>query len=119
MLAAQPEPVTFWEAVPDALLHRIMAALGCGVALARLRRVSRRCRRLADSDDLWRELCIARWNVSPASTPPTTWADVYAWNMQAFYALIMRQTADALRSALQRTAGVPIRLPGLGIPAFA
>ena len=63
--------------MPDELLHRIAAYLGDGVALARLRRVSKRCRRIADSEDLWRNLCICRWNVAPDRDPPTTWAEVY------------------------------------------
>lgn len=72
-----PEPLTFWEQVPDELLHRIAMRLDDGVALTRLRRVSKRCRRIADSDDLWRELCVSKFNVAPDSQPPSSWAEVY------------------------------------------
>jgi hypothetical protein len=78
-LEQEPERRPFWEIVPDELLHRIASKLDDGTALARLRRVSTRCRRIVDGgEDLWRDLCVARFNVSPHADPPS-WAEVYRW----------------------------------------
>ena len=41
------------------------------------------------------------------------------FNMQVFYSLLMRQTADAMQMTMQHTAGVPLRIPGLTSFAFA
>lgn len=112
-----PEPLTFWEAVPDHLLHKIASSLKDGMALARLRRVSKRCRLIADSEDIWRDLCVMRFNVAPDSQPPSSWQEVYRFNHTMLYTLFIQQTADACMVRLQRAAGVPIRLPGL--PGYA
>jgi hypothetical protein len=113
-----PEPLGFMDACDDALLHRIASHVD-GLTLARVRRVSRRLRRVADSDDLWRRLCVERFNVAPDSRPPTTWADVYKFNMEVFYSLLLASSAadavGASRSAVLHSAAAGrLRLPGYG-----
>jgi hypothetical protein len=109
-----PEPLTFWELVPDELLHRIAAHLRDGAALARLRRVSRRCCRIASSDDLWRDLCIDRFNCAADTPHPVPWAQVYAWNVELFRRLVHQSVEEAVRAALQRATRAPVQLPGYG-----
>jgi hypothetical protein len=81
------------EACDDALLYRVMSHVDCGLSLARLRRVSKRFRRIADSEELWRRLCVERFNVAPDSKPPATWADVYRWEQQPQGSLVPYQGA--------------------------
>lgn len=121
---AQPEPRAFWEQVPDEVLHRIALFLDDGACLARLRRVNRRCRALVDdkAEDVWRSLCVRRFNADPTMTPePSSWAAVYAFNARALYDLFVQQTADAVRAAMARALGnsvaARIRLPGLNFAA--
>ncbi|KAI8467924.1 MAG: hypothetical protein J3K34DRAFT_460113 [Monoraphidium minutum] len=119
-VGAVPEPRSFWEAAPDELLHHIAGRLGDGAALARLRRVSKRCRRVVDAgEDLWRDLCVARFNASPHTAPPSSWRELYSFNHTLLYELFKKQLAEAMLARLRRAAGAPIRLRGIGGIAFA
>jgi hypothetical protein len=30
-------------------------------------------------EDLWRDLCVLKYNVAPDSHPPSSWREVYRW----------------------------------------
>lgn len=128
MLAVPPEPrAPFMELCPDEVLHRVAAFLGDGASLARLRRVSKRCRAVVDAaEDAWRDACVREFNANPSAGPGggASWRDLYRFNAALLCELFVRSTADAVRDAMLRRAvggigagGAAIRLPGLGFAA--
>jgi hypothetical protein len=114
----QPEPRPFFEACPDEVLHQIAARINDGAALSQLRLVNKRWKRVADSDDLWRDQCVAKWGACPhaAPEPPVTWAAVYKFNAAMFYRLLLQGASDAVNVSLRR-AGAAARMPPIRLPA--
>uniref|UniRef100_A0A383W9V4 F-box domain-containing protein n=1 Tax=Tetradesmus obliquus TaxID=3088 RepID=A0A383W9V4_TETOB len=96
-LPMEPVKFSFWDACDDAVLREIASYLGDAQSLLSLQLVNRRCRRVADDDGLWRELCVAKFNCHPdVCTGAATWRELYKFNAEAFKYILAQTAAEAL-----------------------
>jgi len=51
---------------------------------------------LGENEELWRELCIYKYGVSPAASPPS-WKKLYRYNHELLYQHVLQNTVNVLR----------------------
>ncbi len=115
-LPVEPVRLSFWEAVDDAVLTEIASRLDDARALGRLCAVSRRCCSIAQREELWRELCMSRFNCPP-SAAVQSWRQLYKFNHEALQFLFAQSAAEALmkqlgvrRNAARMVISMPMQL---------
>ncbi|GIL53363.1 hypothetical protein Vafri_8983 [Volvox africanus] len=101
------------EEVPQDVLQLIVSRLMTAQDLCVLQCVSKRCRDAAGADELWKRLCMSRFAV-PESCSPPSWKQLYRFNYEFLYKILLSRSAEQLSSGFPRI-GTGARFVGMGI----
>mmetsp|Transcript_29125 Transcript_29125/g.52069 ORF Transcript_29125/g.52069 Transcript_29125/m.52069 type:complete len:139 (+) Transcript_29125:264-680(+) len=85
-----------WHELPSELLLAIGRTQASAAGLVALSMVCKSFSVLGENEELWRELCIYKYGVSPAASPPS-WKKLYRYNHELLYQHVLQNTVNVLR----------------------
>ncbi|KAG2434651.1 hypothetical protein HXX76_007545 [Chlamydomonas incerta] len=109
-LAWVPEERTL-EEVPNDVLHLIAQRLPTHQQLCVLACVNRRCREVAEAEELWRQMCVTRFAITSHCSPPS-WRKLYEFNHCFLYQVLLSRSAEQFSSGFSRSGSAFV---GIGI----
>lgn len=103
---AKLEKHVTWSELPQDALVLVAEALSSeGVrSLARFSLVNKSCKAAADTDMLWRQLCMDTFCIPQDHAPPCGWKELYKFHHDVLYNVLLCQATDHMMQ--QRLAGL-------------
>ncbi|KAG2442171.1 hypothetical protein HYH02_009659 [Chlamydomonas schloesseri] len=98
-----PEPRTL-EEVPEDVLRLIAQRLPTAQQLCVLACVNRRCKAVAEAEELWRAMCVTRFAITSHCSPPS-WRKLYEFNHSFLYKVLLSRSAEQFNSGFSRSGG--------------
>mmetsp|Transcript_12703 Transcript_12703/g.27530 ORF Transcript_12703/g.27530 Transcript_12703/m.27530 type:complete len:127 (+) Transcript_12703:72-452(+) len=86
----------FFNKLPYDALHVVATNVAATAQdLLRFEQVSKRCRRAASDDTLWKRLCVSKFSIPDGCRPPS-WRALYRFNHEFLRNIILASSAETI-----------------------